>query len=824
MKRSGLVGVLRRQLWCWSGLLALLTPAGAAPVLNITPITWDFVGLDSNKPTVDGPYQYPVGARVCNVGDETAATVSATFRNTASSPYFSLIGGIGQLSAQNLAPGPVPDHFNRLSTTPANCTDFYFNIQVSRTKDAHNATYPYYIEATGTSAAGTVTPTVRTPTNRQLYVEKIISQNRNDVQSVLITDPGNSNLAVAPGALVEGRTYTFTLNATTAPGGYEQLEAFLLMPNTLFQTLSVSARYSTPTGATNSAAYADACGWVSDTTSAAYHNNLSCSLPDYYAGGKAGDVISTVYTIRTLSPGSGTVSNTILDYSGSSFHYAMDPLKDLAVTVSGAPDLTIDKAHTGTFTAGGSGIYTLKVANVGQSASSGTITVTDTLPSGLTPTAASGSGWNCTVSGQQVTCTTSAALNAVSGGAPTISVAVTVGTALSGTVDNTARVSGGGEVTRLTGNNSDIDSVTINQPPVAQAVSAPPMPNTNAATAVPALQATDPDGTVTSYTVLTLPPVTAGVLSLSGVPVTAGQSLTPAQAAALQFDPLPTYTGTATWTYGATDNLGGVSGAATYSLPVTAPLADLTLSKSGPGYAKAGAAMTYTLTVVNAGTAPAQGVTVRDPLPAGTTLVSASGGGVASTSGGVTTVTWTLGTLAAGQSTTLTVALTAPSEATVSAGTTSLSNTATTSTTSAEATTANNTSNTVTTRLVLVTLAKRVRNLTQSGAFGTAGTGRPGEVLEYCIDYRNAGGVDLPSFVVKDPVPANVTAVGSAYDAEEPSTATGFGIRFLRGTVTSYLTSAADGDVGQLLVALQVTLGTLQSGEAGSVCFQARIQ
>jgi hypothetical protein len=40
-------------------------PARAAANLTIRPITWNVIGLDSNRPA-DGPNTYAVGARVCN--------------------------------------------------------------------------------------------------------------------------------------------------------------------------------------------------------------------------------------------------------------------------------------------------------------------------------------------------------------------------------------------------------------------------------------------------------------------------------------------------------------------------------------------------------------------------------------------------------------------------------------------------------------------------------------------------------------------------------------------------------------------------------------
>jgi uncharacterized repeat protein (TIGR01451 family) len=56
---------------------------------------------------------------------------------------------------------------------------------------------------------------------------------------------------------------------------------------------------------------------------------------------------------------------------------------------------------------GGTGLVYIDVYNIGAASSSGTVTVTDTLPEGLTATAASGPNWGCSVGtgGRMVTCT-----------------------------------------------------------------------------------------------------------------------------------------------------------------------------------------------------------------------------------------------------------------------------------------------------------------------------------------------------------------------------------------------------------------------------------
>lgn len=148
-------------------------------------------------------------------------------------------------------------------------------------------------------------------------------------------------------------------------------------------------------------------------------------------------------------------------------------------------------------------------------------------------------------------------------------------------------------VTTITIRYTTLNSSQVNSNPGLQAISlgnmtfkkaiAPVTTNiTNAnmsasasATAISALNGTD-DESVVSYTVATIPSSLAGVLlynnGTSYVAVTAGQSLTPAQAASLKFDPLGTFNGNAIFTYTATDNRGLTSNTSTFTLPVLSAL------------------------------------------------------------------------------------------------------------------------------------------------------------------------------------------------------------------------------------------------------------
>jgi len=124
-----------------------------------------------------------------------------------------------------------------------------------------------------------------------------------------------------------------------------------------------------------------------------------------------------------------------------------------------APVLAITKSHTGSFTQGDTAdTYTIKVSNDGPGSTGGTVTVTDTLPTGLTATAIAGNNWNCTLG--TLTCTRSDALAPVNS-YDTITLTVKVGfDAPTGTnsVTNSVAVSGGGS----TGTTTTLDPTTIN--------------------------------------------------------------------------------------------------------------------------------------------------------------------------------------------------------------------------------------------------------------------------------------------------------------------------------------------------------------------------
>jgi uncharacterized repeat protein (TIGR01451 family) len=160
---------------------------------------------------------------------------------------------------------------------------------------------------------------------------------------------------------------------------------------------------------------------------------------------------------------------------------------DYHVSLAPAADLMVTKAHVGNFTQGDADdTYSITVSNGGTVATTGTVTVTDVLPTGLTPTAANTgviNGWTVSVNGQTVTATRSDGL-AAGNAYPALVVTVNVAADATDLV-NMATVAGGGETD--TSNDSADDPTTIlpdNTPNVAPVNTLPATFGTNEDTPV----------------------------------------------------------------------------------------------------------------------------------------------------------------------------------------------------------------------------------------------------------------------------------------------------------------------------------------------------
>ncbi len=345
------------------------TAVHAATTLTVTPITWNVIGLDSNDVSV-GPNHFPIGARVCNTGGADASNVTADFVWDTSNTYINIRPGTNSnLSVSSLAIGA--------------CTDFYFEVEVTRNASAYDTTRSYHIAVTADAGATTGS----TPAPRELYVDHLISQSRNSVTDMQLSTDGSSFTSVSIGGtmtLMVGETYWIKLVGATATNGYEQIESFINFPNTIFQVLSVSTSYSADTSSyvsnPDDKLYGDGCKWENNPSSPNYRSCLDV--------GKAGGNITVTYQVKILQiPSSPLVnpeplSTLIYDFSGSSYHYNSD--YGVSTRYVNIVNASITKAFSPkTITPGGTSTLTFTITDPGSNAITN-VNFSDTFPSGMT--------------------------------------------------------------------------------------------------------------------------------------------------------------------------------------------------------------------------------------------------------------------------------------------------------------------------------------------------------------------------------------------------------------------------------------------------------
>ncbi len=374
---------------------------------------------------------------------------------------------------------------------------------------------------------------------------------------------------------------------------------------------------------------------------------LSCQRTngaDTLASGASFPVIS----VRVTTPdttAAGTVLTNTADVSARTYDPQLpnNTSTDTA-TVTTAADLAVTKSHSGPAIAGQDITWTVDVVNNGPSVSLGPITVVDTLPTGSILVSATGTGWLCTPGSGTVSCVRAADL-APGAAAPQISVVTTIPTGQTGSITNTAVVSGT-TTDPVPGNNTGTDTVAVSAladlsiaktsigAVVAGADATYELEVRNLGPSVSRgpIRVTDtlPAGTTlvsASGTGWTCVPGSGSVTCTRAADLAAG-AVAPVITVVASVPPgaLGTIVNTATVTATTTDpNPGNNTDTDTSTLDT---LADLAIVKSHTGSATAGAQFTWSLDVTNKGPSDSPGtITVTDALPAGTSFVSATGTG-----------------------------------------------------------------------------------------------------------------------------------------------------------------------------------------------------
>jgi uncharacterized repeat protein (TIGR01451 family) len=423
-------------------------------------------------------------------------------------------------------------------------------------------------------------------------------------------------------------------------------------------------------------------------------------------------------TGNTAGPASGNISDTLSMPSGSSVTYTVNAtikssatgsLTNTATVAAGAgvtdptpgnnsatdtdtltpqADLHITKTDGVSSATPGTPItYTIVVTNSGPSDAPGT-TVADNFPATLTGvsyTSVAAGGATGNTAGP-ANGNISDTLSMPSGSSVTYTVHATIVSSATGTLSNTATVTAGAGVTDPTpGNNSATDTDTlVASADISVTKSDSPDPviagnnitytitvNNNGPSDAQSLSFSDGIPANTTFVSVNTP---AGWVRTDAVPaggtgnVTFTRTTMPAGSSSVFTLVVnvnaatangTTISNTVTVTSATTDPTPGNNSATETTLVQNN--ADLAISKTRApsGTIDAGNNVTYTIQFINNGPAPASNVTVSDTLPAGVTVVSQTnpGGWTCNTipAGGTGTITCTKGSMANGETATLTV-------------------------------------------------------------------------------------------------------------------------------------------------------------------------
>jgi uncharacterized repeat protein (TIGR01451 family) len=452
------------------------------------------------------------------------------------------------------------------------------------------------------------------------------------------------------------------------------------------------------------------------------------------------------------------------------------------VGVRGA-DLSLGKTPDSTAVdQGGTITYTLAAHNAGPGIARNAV-ITDQVPAGTTFASASG----CAESAGTVTCPLG---DLGSGADATRTVTVTVGDDTTGTITNAATVTSD---TRDDDQSDNLASATVTvrgaDVGITKTADASSVDQGGTITYTLAVHNAGP-GRARNVTVTDVLPAGASFASASSDCANAAGTVTCSIGALASGADA---TRTITVRVGA-DAPGTLRNTATVSSPTPDPdttnnasstdvgvrSADLSVVKTADAAAvDPGGTITYTLAVHNAGPSGAAGVTVTDPLPAGTTFASASSG--CANAGGI--VTCSFGSVAAGADAAATVRVA------VGASTTGVvHNTATVSSGTRDPDAGNDASSADVT----------VRDKSDLAIVKTASThdAAPGDVITYTLKVTDNGPRSASGVVVSDPLPADVTFVSATPGAPTCVSAS--------NVVTCRLGSLASGASATVLVKAKV--------------------
>ncbi len=269
---------------------------------------------------------------------------------------------------------------------------------------------------------------------------------------------------------------TFTLNSGIS--GTQNIESLDSAATTVTSTLAAQVTVKRPDGTvllthTPSVAKSNALSAYDGTTDYAGSSGITYPIATTSTGTTTLSPLSA--TDAALFTGSGTVSLPVTAEAVASFSGAGNLDSQSALSASATmtvvyayvnPDASVSIAPQGALTVGTMATYAVSVRNVGTGPTTGVTTVSSSIPGGLVPVSAVGTGWSCSITGQTVSCTTSSTIP-TGAAAPTIALQVAVFAGAYPSVTASATVATEKDAA-LANNGSTVTSPVLTPPSAAQ--------------------------------------------------------------------------------------------------------------------------------------------------------------------------------------------------------------------------------------------------------------------------------------------------------------------------------------------------------------------
>src|ERR1039458_4242464 len=615
------------------------TPAPSAPVITTNPTTSltvtagataTFTAAASGTPTPTVQWMVSTGGGAFTaVAGATSATLSFTTTAAQTGNSYEAVFTNTQGSATTLFRSLTGNPLPVITTNPTNVS-VLAGAMATFTAAATGSPAPTVQWQVSTNGGASFT-SVAAATTTTLSFVTTASQNGNQYKAVFTNAAGSTSTTAA----------TLTVLSPALSIVKSHAGNFTVGTNGVF-TIAVSNSGNSPTTGSITVTDTLAAGltFVSGTgthwSCAGALQVVTCTNAGPIAAASAAGNITLTVAVALNAPAS--IGNTaIAATAGSANASSTDTVTVLS------PDLTIAVSHSGSFTAGLNGVFTIAVSNVGTAPSSGTITVTDTLDNNFSFFSAAGTGWGCVNVAQLVTCTNAGPIaNGASAGNITLTVLVSAA-APAGNLSDTAVVATTGD--NNVANNTSTNTVAIAAAPdlaIVKTASSNFVAGSNATYSI-AVNNVSTGPTVGGITVTdtlnanftfgsgagtgwACSAVAQLVTCTNSGPI-AGSASAANIVLTVAVNAAATGSISNTATVQTTDDNNAANNSSTATVTVTAAAPDLSITKTTSGAFVAGSNGIFQIAVSNVGTAATAGtITVTDTLNAAFAFVSSGTG------------------------------------------------------------------------------------------------------------------------------------------------------------------------------------------------------